>query len=173
MDVFEAVDTVLAVREFKADPVPDDVVDEIVEAAHRSGSGGNKQPWHFVVVRDRDTLREIGELAKTGRYVAQARLAVAVAIEDAPLAVADASRAIQSMILTAWSAGVGSNWVGFGSQTPGMREIGDLLGLPHTLELLAVIPFGYSARKVGRGRKKRKPLGEVVSSEKFGSPYKT
>src|SRR5258708_5062050 len=107
MDTYEAVDTVLAVRQFRDDPVPDEVVRKIVEAAHRSASAGNKQPWHFVVVRDRNALEKLGELAKTGPYIAQAPLAVAVAVEPGAIGVSDGSRAIQSMMLTAWSEGVG------------------------------------------------------------------
>lgn len=171
MDVAEAVDTVLAVREFKDDPIPDAVVRKIVEAAHRTASASNKQPWHFIVVGDRETLRRMGELAKTGPYIAQAPLAIAVAIEDGAIAISDASRAIQSMVLAAWSEGVGSNWVGFGDRSPGMDAIAELLEIPSQLELLAVVPFGYPARKIGRGRKNRKPLAEVFSSERFGSPF--
>src|SRR5215471_7110273 len=102
MDVFEAVRTLLAVRSYRDTPVPDTVVRRIVEAGRLTGSGMNQQPWHFIVVRDRDMLRRLGEVASSGRYVAQAQLAVVVAIEKTRFAVSDASRAIQSMLLTAW-----------------------------------------------------------------------
>lgn len=68
------------------------------------------------------------------------------------------------MILTAWAEGVGSNWAGFG----GLEGVRQKVGLPETYEVLAVIPFGYPRRAVGKGRKKRKPLAEVVSEERFG-----
>jgi nitroreductase len=71
----------------------------------------NSQPWHFIVVRDRNALRRLGELVSSGPYVAQAPLAIVVAIDKTRFAVSDASRAIQSMLLTAWAEGVGSNWV--------------------------------------------------------------
>ena len=167
MDVSEAVRTVLAVREFRADPLPAEVVRRIVEAAHLTASSQNGQPWHFVVVDDRETLRRLGELARSGHYIAQAPLAVAVAIEDTTFAVSDASRAIQSMILTAWSDGVGSNWVGFG----GLEEMNPVLGLPGTLRLLAVVPFGYPAEARRGTHKKRKPLDQVVSHNRYGQPF--
>ena len=76
----------------------------------------------------------------TGPYVADAALAIVVAVEKAsPFAVSDASRAVQSMILTAWADGVGSKWAGFG----GLEEVGALVGVPAELDVLAVIPFGY------------------------------
>ena len=107
----------------------------------------NRQPWHFIVVQNRDTLRQLGALAKTGPYVRHAVLAIVVAIQRTPFAVSDGSRAIQSMMLTAWSEGVGSNWVGF----MGMKEVKPLLGIPDDLDVLAMIPCGYpdSARRQG------------------------
>ena len=70
------------------------------------------------------------------------------------------------MILTAWADGVGSNWTGFGN----VPEVRQHVGLPDTYDVLAVVPFGYPASPVGKGKKKRKPLGEVVSAERFGNP---
>jgi nitroreductase len=168
MEVGDAVRTLLAVRQYQDKPVPAEVVDQIVEAAHLTASSINKQPWHFVVVQEREALQRLGELAHTGPYIAQAALAVVVAIEKASqYGVSDASRAIQDMMLVAWSEGVGSNWVGFG----GLDEVAALLGIPNDYEVLAIVPFGYPARRIGRGRKQRKPLGEVVSRERFGQPF--
>ena len=166
MDVFEAARTLLAVRRYKDTPVPDDLVRRIVEAGRLTGSGMNGQPWHFIAVRDRETLRRLGSLAPSGRYVAQAPLAIVVATEKSRFAVSDASRAIQSMILVAWAEGVGSNWVGFG----GLDGVKPLLDIPASLDVLAILPFGYPARPVGRGRKNRKPLREVAHLERFGRP---
>jgi nitroreductase len=167
MEVFHAVRTVLAVRAYQDKPVPPDLVRRIVEAGRLTASSQNAQPWHFVVVEDRDTLRQLGALARSGRYIAQAPLAVIVAIEETRFAVSDASRAIQSMVLTAWSEGVGSNWVGF----RGLTEVKSLLGIPDELEVLAIVPFGYPARAIGRGKKQRKSLSEVVHRERFGRPF--
>src|SRR5918911_5304356 len=157
MEVFEAVRTVLAVRSYQDKPVPPDVVRRIVEAGRLSGSAMNGQPWHFIVVDDRDMLRQLGSVARTGPYVAQAPLAVVVAVEKSPLAISDGSRAIQSMMLTAWADGVGSNWVGF----LGPEEVKPLVGIPDDLDVLANVPFGYPAQAGGQGKKQRKPLGEV------------
>src|SRR2546430_211112 len=83
--VFDAVRTMVAVREYADRPVPDDVVGRIAEAAHLSASSMNGQPWHFVVVRDHDRLQQLARLAKTGPYISGAALAVAVAAEkDSP-----------------------------------------------------------------------------------------
>src|SRR4051794_30428337 len=102
MEVFEAVRTMLAVRQYQDRPVPEDLVYRIVEAAHLRASSRNGQPWHFIVVQDRETLRELGGRVRSGPYIAQAALAVVVTMEQSPYAVSDGSRAIQSMMLTAW-----------------------------------------------------------------------
>ena len=167
MDVFEAVRTILAVRRYKPDPIPDDVLRRIVEAGRLSASAMNRQPWSFIVVRDRDTLGEIARVVTTGPYVAEAPAAIVVAIEKTKFSFSDASRAIQSMLLTAWSEGVGGNWAG----SPGMDGLKPLLGIPDELDVVAVLPFGYPAVEVGAGRKNRKPLGEVAHAERFGAPF--
>jgi len=156
------------VRQFTDRRVPADLVRAIVEAGRLSASSINLQPWHFVVIEDRARLRELGAIMRTGPYTAAASFAVVVLVEKAsPYAVSDASRAIQNMILAAWAAGVGSNWVGFGP----MPKVEQLLGVPDTLEGLAVLPFGYRAGEPGKGKKKRKPLAEVASRETFGEPF--
>ncbi len=168
MVVFDAVRTVLAVRSYEDRPIPDDVVHRIVEAARLTGSSMNRQPWHFVVVQERENLRKLGTLTRTGPYVADAAMAIVVAVEKASVfGVSDASRAIQSMILTAWAEGVGSNWAGFS----GLDQVKETLGIPAELDVLAVLPFGYPVGPTGRGKKDRKPLNEIAHRERYGQPF--
>jgi nitroreductase len=168
MVTFEAIRTLLAVRAFRDAPIPEDVVREIVEAGHLTASAGNGQPWHFIVVQDKDTVRQLGALSPSGRYIAQAQLAVVVATDaNSAYGVSDASRAIQDMLLAAWSRGVGGNWVG----ARDAAAIKPVLGIPEGVDLLAIVPFGYPAQQVGAGKKQRKPLGEVASRERFGQPF--
>lgn len=168
MNVFDAVRTVLAVRRYQDKPVPEATLHKILEAGRLSASARNMQPWRFIVVQDRDTLRQLGALAPTGPYTAQAALAVVVVIEPGRFAVSDASRAIQSMLLTAWEDGVGSNWVGFSG---GLSAIKPLLHIPADFDVLAILPFGYPADHVGRGKKQRKPLEAIAYRERFGQPF--
>ena len=168
MDVVEAIRTLLAVREYQDRPLPEATVRRIVEAAHLTGSAMNAQPWHFVVVQERETLRQLGRLARSGPYVAQAPLAVVVAVEKTSrFALSDASRAIQDMMLTAWADGVGSNWVGFS----GMDEVGALLKVPASLDVVGIVPFGYPTKPIGRGQKRRKPVREIAHRERYGQPF--
>jgi nitroreductase len=167
LEVYDAVRTVLAVRAYQDKPVPPEVVHRIVEAGHLTASSVNGQPWHFIIVENRETLKKLGGLARSGPYIAQAPLAIVVAMEKSIYAVSDASRAIQSMILTAWSEGVGSNWVGFGNLT----DVKPLLGIPENIDVLAILPFGYPAKVIGKGKKKRKPISEIAHRERFEEPF--
>ena len=168
MEVFEAVRTVLAVREYQDKPVPPSLVQKIVEAGRLTGSAMNAQPWHFIVVESRETLGRLGDAATSGPYVAQAPLAVVVAVERTRFAVSDGSRAIQSMMLTAWADGVASNWVGF---VGGLTAVNPILGIPGTLDVLAIVPFGYPTRPLGKGKKQRKALSQVAHRERYGPPF--
>jgi nitroreductase len=166
MDVFDGIRTLLAVRRYLDRPVPDTVIRKILEAGRLTGSAMNLQPWHFIVIQERETLRRLGALARSGPYVADAPLAIVVAVEKTGYAVSDASRAIHSMLLVAWSEGVGSNWVGFG----GLEKVNTLLEIPAGLDALAILPFGYPADRIGRGKKNRKPLRAIAHRERYGRP---
>ncbi len=168
MDTFEAVRTLLAVRNYHDKAVPEDSLRRILEAGRLTASSMNGQPWHFLVVQNHDTLRQLGSLLRTGPYVAQAPLAIVVVIDPTTFAVSDASRAIQSMLLTAWADGLGSNWVGFG----GLDQIKPRLGIPAEMEVFAVLPIGYAKDETkGQGKKKRKALSEVAYREHWGQPF--
>ncbi len=167
MEVFEAVRTLLAVRTYQERPIPDDLVIEIVEAGRLTGSSRNTQQWNFIIIRDRDKLRQLGQLASTGPYIAEAPLAIAVVVPNSPVGYIDGSRAAQDMMLVAWDREIGSNWVG-NVDTP---EIKELLHIPEDRLVLTIIPFGYPAEPVGRGVKDRKDMGEVACLETWDQPY--
>jgi len=167
MNTFDTVRTVLAVRSYQAKSIPPDVIQRIVESAWLTGSSMNKQPWNFIVVEDRETLKKLGNLAGSGPYIGTAAMAVVVAVEKTRFSLSDASRAIQSMMVTAWAEGVGSNWVGFS----GMDQINPVLQIPEEYDVVAIVPFGYPTKKIGKGKKERKPINEVAHREKFGQPF--
>jgi nitroreductase len=168
VDVFDAVRTLLAVRRYRDRPVPADATRRVLEAGRLTASGMNRQPWHFVVVGDRATLRRIGALMPTAPYIAEAPRAIVVAVDRIPVAVSDASRAIQSMLLTAWSEGIGGNWSGFGP----LEGIGPPRGIPADLDVPAVLPLGFPADPIGRGKKDRKPLDQIAHRERWGTPFR-
>src|SRR5436305_11790653 len=127
----------MAVSQVSDQHIPDSLVNQIFETGHLTASASNRQPWHFIVVQNKETLRQLGTLATTGPYIAQAPLAIVIGTEKiSPFGVSDASRAIQDMILTAWSQGVGSNWVGFQGR---LEQVKPALGIPDEIEVLAIV----------------------------------
>ena len=169
MDVYEAVRTRLTVREFKPDPVPDEVVEKLLRAVLWAPSSRNRQPWHIVVVRDSETLRKIGSIASSGRFLADAPMAIAVAMENADRPDLDTGRAVQQMELVAWEEGLGTCFVGLRLAEQN-QQVKQLLGIPESFDLVTVLPFGYRLdQSQGRlGRKNRKSLSEIVHWEKYG-----
>ncbi len=164
MDTFECIKKRLEVREYKPDPIPEGVINKILEAGRLSPSSRNRQPWHFIVVRDKGRIKSLGEYCTTGNYVGQAPLAVAIVADPSrPTYIIDVTRAVQDMMLAAWNEGVGSCWVGQVEE----ERIKELLKIPKEYQVLTVIPFGYPLRRL-KGKKDRKKPEEVFHWEEFG-----
>ena len=172
MDVHEAVRTRLTVRQFKPDPVPDEVVHKLLEAGRLAPSSQNLQPWHFIVICSRETLQKLGQIASSGRFVADAPMAIAIAMDNADRPDLDAGRTLQQMELVAWEEGLGTCFVGLRVAEQN-RQVKELLGIPDDLQLITVLPFGYRLDNVTgtRGVRSRKALSEIAHSERFGTTY--
>lgn len=155
----------MVARAYRPDRIPPAVTKRILEAGRLCQSQRNRQAWHFVVVEDRAMLGRLGALASSGPFIAEAPLAIAVAMEVPKFAQVDAGRAIQSMTLAAWAEGIGSCYVSaFDTQ-----KVKSLLGIPEAMELITLLPFGYPAR-MPRG-KQRKLLREIAHRARFGMPF--
>ncbi|MCS6927389.1 MAG: nitroreductase family protein [Candidatus Binatia bacterium] len=168
MDVFECICTRPAIRSFRPDPLPAEVVNKILEAGRQAHSQRNRQPWRFIVIQDRDTLKQIGALAPTGPYIADAPLAIALVMEGVKNPQLDAARAAECLMLAAWGEGVGSCWVG-GLDRPQVKA---LLGIPEAAELITVIPFGYPTAAEASKKKVRKRRTHIAFRERYGEPYR-
>ena len=166
MEVFRCIRTRRTVRDFTPDPVPDAVIHKILQAARWAPSSSNTQPWHFIVVRERDTIAALGRICTQGAFIGQAPLAIAIVMAGARRPQLDAGRALQQMELVAWDEGLGTCFVGIRGEQ--QQEVKTLLGIPDELELVTVLPFGYRiARPPGAGTP-RKPLSEIAHGERFG-----
>jgi len=167
MDVFECVRQRIETREFRPDPIPQAVIRKILEAGRWSPSQRNRQPWAFIVIQNRDTLTQLGALAPSGPYLADAPLAIAVVTAGARAPLIDGTRAISSMQLVAWAEGLGSCWIG----SVDRERVKQLLGIPPDHELITLLPFGYPTEAAKSLKKRRKPLHEIAHLEHFGAPY--
>jgi nitroreductase len=162
MDVLEAIRTKRATRQFTSQPVPDDTIRRIVDAGRRSQSSKNDQPWTFVVVRDRETLKQLSECGRYAGHLAGA--AFAVALIATPGYDFDQGQAAAYLQLAAWDLGVGSCIASI-HEPERARAI---LGAPGELQFDTAISFGYPAQPPAAPRPGgRKPLDEVVRWERW------
>lgn len=165
-----------AVREFADRPLDPAHLERILAAGRRAQSSKNQQRWGFVVVRDRDHLRELAMVGPYAGHVAGAAAAVALVTPDpravgAPLSVTwDLGGVAAQMMLVAWELGIGS--------CPAtVYEHGlarELLGHPQGMHCEYVLSFGYPADPAVLTRPNRpggrKPLGQLVHYERWGDP---
>jgi nitroreductase len=172
MEVYDAVRTRLTVRQYKPDPVPDDVVMKLLRAGQWAPSSRNLQPWHFIVIKDRNTLREIGSIASSGQFISDAPMAIAIAMEgDADRPELDAGRTLQQIELVAWEEGLGTCFIGLRVEEQN-QKVKEILGIPENIELITLLPFGYRPDNMKGGRRRdRKSLGDLAHDGKFGKAY--
>ena len=170
MDVETAIKTRRAIRMFDDIPVPDKVVTRILEAGRLAPSSKNSQPVRMIVIRDKEKLKRLSKMTYSGDCLASAPLAIALITEDAKLPNVDSARAVQNMVMVAWSLGIGCVWI-----TNFWEKGKEILGVPMTgrFRLITVIPFGYPHPSVQRahGKRIRLPIEDVAFDEKWGKPW--
>ena len=168
MDVYQCIRSRRTVRDYKPDPVPQDLIRKILQAGRWAPSSSNTQKWYFIVIQDRDTLAALGQMATQGPFIGQAPLAIAVVMDDAPRPQLDAGRALQQMELMAWSEGVGMCFVGVRGADQ-QKAVKELLSIPEEMELITLLPFGYRAEASQGPGTPRKAMNEIVHWERFGA----
>ena len=158
--MLDLIRTKRAVREFTSEPVPEDIIQDILEAGRLAQSSKNDQPWHFILIRQRETLRQLSECGKYAGHLARANFAVALVVQ--PGYDFDLGQAAAYMQLAAWERGVASciasMWEPDKAKT--------ILGIPADKQFDTAISFGFPAKKPGR-IKDRRPLENVVRVEKW------
>lgn len=158
-----------AVREFRPEPVPGEVVGDVLEVARLSGSASNKQPWEFIVVRDRATLEALAAVEGYADHLKDAPLGIVpvMAGEREEQEAYDEGRLCERIMLAAHAYGVGSSIGWF--VRDGRSEARELLGVPSERTVRTAISLGYpdEAARRGRGAPVRKPLSEIVHEERY------
>ncbi len=167
MDTYLAITSRRDAKRYGPRPVPEDIARRILDAGRLAGSAGNRQPWRFVVVDDRERVERVAEAVYEPGNVRGAALVVAVTVRGRGLAFFDGGRAVQNMLLAAWNEGVAGSPNGL----PDRERAGELLGLDDDEQALVILSFGYPARAVDPESRSpeewsasanRRPLDETV-----------
>jgi nitroreductase len=196
--LFEAMYSQRAIREFKPDPVPDELVRRLIEAATKAPSGSNRQDWRFLVIRDYETKRKIGEYynqARSSRYGAGAPASnvparrraasdyMAEHLHDVPVLIlaciqhnggpTNMSRG-GSIYPAVQNILLAARGLGLGSVITSLHkryenEIKELLGIPEDVETAALLPIGFPAEGARYGPTRRAPVEEVTFYDRWGN----
>ena len=157
MDIFEIIKTRRSIRKFTEEPVPDKIVDRIIEAASWAPSGLNNQPWKFAIIRDKELKTKMSALTHYSQIVLSANVLIAVFLDHSLSydRIKDAQAigaCMQNMLLLIHSEGLGAVWLG--QILKNRDSVLELLKGPDELELMAVAALGYPAVKGGKGKRK-------------------
>ena len=194
ISLFETMHSQRAIRHFTTDPVPDEAIDTLLRSAIRAPNGGNKQGWHFLVIRDQEAKRRLGEwyLAawsaafseerkqqqayRSGADLGHGMVDIPVVIlvctdhddRDRGGVIAGASiyPAVQNLMLAARALGLGT--VLTTMHTEYESEVKEFFGIPDNVDTAALIPVGYPAEGEHFGGGRRRPFDEVTYYDHWG-----
>jgi len=150
MEALEALLTRRAVREYTSEPVTEEELQTILRAAMHAPSACNQQPWHFIVVDDRETLNAIAARHPYAQMLLQAPMAISVCA-DVTLETcrghwtSDCSAAMENLLLAAHALGLGSVWVAVHPAEQRVQAVRELLHLPNFVVPLCLAPLGHAA----------------------------
>jgi len=161
-----------SIRRYRPDPVPDEMIEQLLEAGRWAPSASNRQPWHFIVVRDREILQEVAQHAAY-YFIRWAH------VEEAPLLIVlcgdarnrvyrqflheDVGLAGSQIMLQAHVLGLGTCWIGGLDR----KAIGDILKVPDPVEVIGLLTVGFPAEDPEPPD--RKSLAEIVHYDVFGN----
>jgi len=161
MDALEAIRKRRSVRKYTGDPIPRHDLETIVDAGRLAATGGNRQPWIFIVITERDT---IDKLKVAAQWMGQAGAIIAVVLDPTTRWwVEDGSAAIENMLVASTALGYGSCWLE-GWTLPHEDEFKTLLGIPEDKRLLTLIPIGVP---VDWPTREKKSLEDVIRWQKY------
>ncbi len=157
-----------SVRKYVDKPVPDEDLKTILEAGRQAPSAANRQPWHFVVVRDPERRKQVAEACSNQTWMADAGVIIAgigkPAVSEKWYPV-DVGIAMQNMILAATALGYGTCWIGAFDE----QKVAQLLGVPDDCKVVALTPVGAPAEQPAA--RPRQSLSEFASAERYGDEF--
>ncbi len=171
--VMQLIRTVRQARQYRSDPVPEEVVMELLEIARWTGSSRNSQPWHFVVVTEKGMLTRLSELRPPIAWASGAPLGIAIVLDGANEAseAYDEGRVTERLLIGARNRGLGGGVAWFGDEAQ-RAQAKEILGIPAERTARAIVLIGYPVStkdpRPTRAEPGRKPLSALVSYNGWG-----
>ncbi|MBN1678523.1 MAG: nitroreductase family protein [Candidatus Thermoplasmatota archaeon] len=176
MDVYDAIRARRSERDYDSKPVPEDVLNRVLEAGRISPSASNYQPWHFIVVRDPERRKALTD-GRYAKFLTQSPVVI-VGLGDTKTSpewhVVDTTIALQHMVIAATAEGLGTCWIGSFYED----RVKAALGVPERYRVVAMLAMGYPKEKTDirsaiARPKNRKELKRILSFDKFAPPRPT
>jgi nitroreductase len=171
VETWDAIRARRNVRRYADRPIEPSDLDRLLEAARRTPSSVNQQAWDFVVVTDRERLRELSSIWRYAAHVATSAATVALIVpasddrDERDTFWYDVGQATMSIMLAAADLGIGSGHASVGDQPMARR----ILGLPEDREVAILVALGYPADRPLKPirRPKRRAFDDVVHRERW------
>jgi len=174
MKALRPIRRVSQIRQYTDEPVPDEIIDALLELARWTGSSRNGQPWHFIVVRDRETLKKLSAMRPNINWATAAPVGIVIAMDGATgtQGAYDEGRLTERLLTGATLLGYGGGTAWFGEEQH-QAEARKILGVPEGKVARQMVMIGRpksrdDPRSYGPKRG-RKPLSELASYERYGS----
>ncbi len=156
-----------SIRKYENKEIPQEILQQILEAGRQAPSAVNRQPFRFVVVKDSEKMKDLCDNLIT-RFVKYAPVAIVGCADVKSLltgkwAVVDTTIAMQNMVIAAWALGIGSCWIGACNE----EKVKKLLEIPDKWKVVALVTLGYPAEQPKP--KKKKPIEDLFNFNSFKS----
>ncbi len=173
MELMEAIKGRRSIRKFKKQEVPEENINQLIEAASYAPSAGNIQPWELVIVRDQVIKEKLTKASYNQAHIEQAPVIIVVCADEKRSSMGygvrgrtlyclqDTAAAIQNIMLTAYSLGLGTCWTGSFDED----ETKKALKVPPGIRPVAMIPIGYP--DVTPRQRNKKLLNEITHYDTF------
>lgn len=158
-----------SIRKYQTKQVEAAKIKRLIEAAVAAPSAGNEQPWHFIIIKERERLNKLAEIHPYAKMLKEAPLAIAVCGDPAQerykgFWVQDCAAATQNILLEAVALNLGAVWLSGYPGQPRERDVSDFLELPEGIKTLSVIALGYPAEEKSKSNRYRE---EIIHLEKW------
>lgn len=156
MDVFQTIRERRSIRRFRSDPIPNIIVDEIIDAARWAPSARNRQPWKFIIIVDPQIKKYLRNAAHGQSSIEMAPLTIVICTNEVRstkiygdrgrrfYSLLDVAAAVQNMLLASYARGLETCWIGVFND----EMVREFLNLPLEVKPITIVPLGYPSENL-------------------------